>query len=229
MEEALRAEEARFRHIYDNSTVMMHSIDKQGIVRNVNSRWLEEMGILARSNRRKIDFAMTPESAHAALDRIVPKFWQNGKVQNIPYQYVKKDGTIIDVILDSTVMNDPAWGQVSLSTVRNVTARKRAEEEMRRTKALLNSIIQNLPTSVFLKDAVDLKYVLWNRASEELYGYSSEEVMGKTAHDFFPKEQADRFKEQDEKSWHRIVRVPEQTVDTRDGTEYCIHEVADIR
>jgi two-component system, sensor histidine kinase and response regulator len=224
--EALREEEARFRQIYDKSPIMMHSIDKQGVVRNVNGRWLEEMGY-SRDEviGRKIDFAMTPESAHEALERIVPQFWQNGKVRNIPYQYVKKDGSIIDVILDSVVMNDPAWGQVSLSTVRNVTARKRAEEETRRTKALLDSIIQNLPTSVFLKDAEDLEYVLWNRASEELYGYSSEEVIGRTADDFFPKEQADRFREQDRDvlASGKLLRVSEQIVDTRDRGPRILH------
>jgi two-component system, sensor histidine kinase and response regulator len=218
VEEALRKEEARFRHIYDNSPVMMHSIDKQGIVRNVNGKWLDEMGY-SRDEviGRNIKFAMTPESAQAALDVIVPQFWHSGKVQNIPYQYVKKDGSKIDVILDSVVMNDPAWGQVSLSTVRNVTVRKRAEEETRRTKALLDSIIQNLPTSVFLKDAEDLKYVLWNRASEKLYGHSSEEVIGKTAEHFFPKEQADRFHEQDREvlASGTLLRVAEQTVDTK--------------
>ncbi len=34
------------------------------------------------------------------------------------------------MIVDATVMNDPAWGQVSLSTVRNVTARKKAERDL---------------------------------------------------------------------------------------------------
>lgn len=131
IEEAFREEEARFRYIYENSPIMMHSIDVRGIVRNVNGRWLEEMGY-SRDEviGRMIDFAMTPESAHAALDTIIPQFWRDGRIQNVTYQYVKKDGTIIDVILDSTVMNDPSWGQVSLSTVRNVTARNKAERDL---------------------------------------------------------------------------------------------------
>ncbi len=135
IEEALREEEARFRHIYENSPVMMHSIDMQGVVRNVNGRWLGEMGY-SRDEvvGRKIDFAMTPESTNAALHTIVPQFWRDGNVRNVEYQYVKKDGTVIDVILDSTVMNDPAWGQVSLSTVRDVTARKKAERDLVATR-----------------------------------------------------------------------------------------------
>jgi len=131
MEQALSEEEARFRYIYENAPVMMHSIDVQGIVRNVNGRWLEEMGY-SRDEviGRKIGFAMTRESANVALNIIVPQFWRDGKVRNVEYQYVKKDGNVIDVILDSTVMNDPAWGQVSLSTVRDVTARKKAERDL---------------------------------------------------------------------------------------------------
>ena len=110
---------------------MMHSIDVQGIVRNVNGRWLEEMGY-SRDEvvGRNIEFAMTPASANAVLNAIARQFWRDGKVKNVDYQYVKKDGTLIEVIVDATVMNDPAWGQVSLSTVRNVTARKKAERDL---------------------------------------------------------------------------------------------------
>ncbi len=130
-EEALRESEARFRHIYDNSPVMMHSIDRQGIVRNVNGRWLEEMGY-SRDEvlGRNLDFAMTPESASRVLHPIAREFWRSGEAKNLEYQYVKKDGSIIDVIVDATVMNDPAWGKVSLSTARNVTARKKAQRDL---------------------------------------------------------------------------------------------------
>ncbi len=131
VEEALRESEARFRHIYENSPIMMHSIDRQGIVRNVNGRWLEEMGysrdeVLGRS----LDFAMTPESANRVLHPIAREFWRSEEAKNLEYQYVKKDGSIIDVIVDATVMNDPAWGKVSLSTARNVTARKKAQKDL---------------------------------------------------------------------------------------------------
>ena len=109
--------------------------------------------------------------------------------------------------------------------LRDVNDLKRAEEESRRTRSLLNSIIENLPTPVFLKDATDLKYLLWNRASENLYGYGSEEVMGKSAHDFFPSEQADRFNEQDREALASgdLVCVPEQTVDTRGKGARILH------
>ncbi len=225
-QESLKASEDRFRHIYENAPVMMHSIDETGIIRNVNKKWLEVLDYSKEEVlEHTISFVMTPESASRAVSTILPQYWRDGSVRDVPYQYITKDGTVIDVLLDSVVMEDPVWGKTSLSVVRNITLRKRAEEETRSTKALLNSIIQNLPTPVFLKDAGELKYVLWNGASEKLYGYAGEEVMGKTADDFFPKEQANRFNEQDRAALTsgRLLCVSEQFVDTRDKGTRIVH------
>ncbi len=226
LETELRENEERFRNIYDNSPVMMHSIDQTGIIRNVNKKWLEVMGYTGEEVLGlSITGFMTPESLSRAVSEVLPKYWSDGSVRDVPYQYVNKDGTVIDVLLDSVVMNDPVLGKISLSTVRNITLRKRAEEETRRTKALLDSIIQNLPTPIFLKDVNGLRYVLWNRASEELYGYRSKEALGKTAHDFFPREQAQRFDDQDRDTLTRggLLSVPEQPVATREKGTRILH------
>ncbi|HYG33754.1 MAG TPA: PAS domain-containing protein, partial [Clostridia bacterium] len=69
--------------------------------------------------------------------------------------------------------------------------------ERKRTEIFLNSILENLPVAVFMKDAKDLRFVLWNKANEELCGVSKEEILGKTDHDFFPKDQADFFNAKD--------------------------------
>jgi PAS domain S-box-containing protein len=223
---SLKASEDRFRHIYENAPVMMHSIDETGIIRNVNQKWLEVLGYSKEEVLgQTISFVMTQESASKAVSTILPQYWRDGSVRDVPYHYIQKDGTVIDVLLDSVVMEDPVWGKTSLSVVRNITLRKKAEEETRRTKVLLDSIIQNLPTPVFLKDAEELKYVLWNRASEELYGYSRDEVMGKTAHDFFPGEQVSRFNEQDRAALTsgQLLCVSEQVVDTKDKGTRTVH------
>ncbi len=129
VEIALAESESRFRKIYENSPVMMHSIDVHGLVRNVNKRWLEETGYTREEVLgRKIDFIMTPESAQRAFSTMIPILWSEGHVKDVSYQYVRKDGTVLDVLLDSEVMEDPAWGKISLSTVRNITEQKRLKQ-----------------------------------------------------------------------------------------------------
>ena len=57
---------------------------------------------------------------------------------------------------------------------------------MRESRAFADSIIENLPAIVFVKDARTLRYVRFNSAAEEILGLSRDEVMGKTEAELFP-------------------------------------------
>ena len=63
---------------------------------------------------------MTPDSQQA-LHQGLPKFWHQERVTNLPYRFVRRDGSIVDALLDSIVVDDPIWGNVSLSAIRDVT------------------------------------------------------------------------------------------------------------
>lgn len=103
-----------------------------------------------------------------------------------------------------------------LTTCQDITEIKRAEEETNRTKILLDSIIENLPTAVFLKEAQQLQFVIWNKACENLYGYKKEQMVGKTARDVFCETDAERFEAQDRAvlQSRRLLDIPEQHVTT---------------
>ena len=96
---------------------------------------------------------------------------------------------------------------------------KQAHEELRRVNALLDSIIENTPSMVLLKDARDLRIVRINRAGERLLSLSREELLGKTDHDLFPKSQADFFAAVDRKviETRASVDIPEEPVLTPKG------------
>jgi diguanylate cyclase (GGDEF)-like protein/PAS domain S-box-containing protein len=74
----------------------------------------------------------------------------------------------------------------SLVAAVDITARKRAEDEARSTREFLSIVIENVPVSIVVKNAVDLRYVLVNRAAEEFLGLPREQIVGKTGHDIFP-------------------------------------------
>lgn len=129
-ERELRNSENRFRRIYDEAPVMMHSIDRDRVLRNVNKKWLQTLGyerdeVLGNT----VDLIMTPES-RASLQEILKEFWSVGEVRDVPYEYVKKDGTVLNVILDSIVWDDPTWGQISLSAIRDVTQRRMLQRQL---------------------------------------------------------------------------------------------------
>jgi two-component system NtrC family sensor kinase len=96
----------------------------------------------------------------------------------------------------------------------DITERKRAEEKLRSTQDFLNAVLQNLPISVFIKDAVEQKFIYWNTASEELFGYSSEEVLLNNAADLLSSEEAHYLQAQDLEvlATRKGVDLPEETI-----------------
>lgn len=196
-QESLMLNESRFREIYENCAVMMHSINQGGIILNVNRKWLSELGYTREEVLgRKVDLIMTHESAHRAFSKILPKYWKEGKVSDVEYQYVKKDGTIIDVLLDSVVMSDPVWGIISMSVTRNVTDRKRTERELLQSEERFRALFEGAHDCIFIKDG-SLRYTHINPEMSKLLGIPREKMLGLTAEDVHGEEAARHIREVD--------------------------------
>ncbi|HOD64544.1 MAG TPA: PAS domain S-box protein, partial [Smithellaceae bacterium] len=107
----------------------------------------------------------------------------------------------------------------------DITERRRAEEEIQKANILLNSIVENIPNMIFLKDAGELRFTRFNRAGEELLGHSRDDLLGKNDYDFFPKEQADFFTQKDREVLRGkvIVDIQEEPLQTRDRGERILH------
>ena len=107
----------------------------------------------------------------------------------------------------------------------DITERKRAETALRDNEAFLNTVIENIPHMIFVKDAKDLRFLKFNKAGQELLGYSLAELAGKNDHDSFTKELADHFTENDQKvlNGKEVVDIPEESVQTRNKGERILH------
>ena len=103
--------------------------------------------------------------------------------------------------------------------------RKRTEDRLKRRNALLDSIFENIPTMVFLKDAAELRFVRFNRAGEELLGLGRDALIGKNDYDFFPKEQADAFVRKDREvlASGGVADVQEEPLQTARGETRILH------
>ena len=95
-----------------------------------------------------------------------------------------------------------------------VTERTR---ELHAANHFLDSLIENIPHMIFVKDADSLRFVRFNHAGEELLGYPRADLLGKSDYDFFPKEQADFFAARDRAVLARgtLEDIPEEPIDTR--------------
>ncbi|HEY1386447.1 MAG TPA: PAS domain-containing protein [Dongiaceae bacterium] len=98
-------------------------------------------------------------------------------------------------------------------------ARKQRDliEQLQKTSSFLDAVIEHLPGMLFVKSFPDCRFVLFNRAGEELVGYARNEYLGKSDHDFFPREQADHFVARDRAVLEagNMQVTPEEPITTR--------------
>ena len=126
------------RH-YENTPAMMHSIDRQGRLLCVSDAWLRKLGYERAEviGRPSTDF-LTQESCEKARLIVLPSFFETGAVNDVEYQMVCRDGTVIDVLL-SAVAEWDSTGQISrsMAVIQDVTKRKATEQALRSKEAML--------------------------------------------------------------------------------------------
>ena len=114
----------------------------------------------------------------------------------------------------------------------DITKRKQAEEELAgkiksigNNEKLLDSIIENIPDMIYVKDAGSLRYIKLNKAGEELLGFTKEELLEKDVYDIFPKDEAEFFTKTSSEVLHnkKTVDIPEETVLTKTAGERILH------
>ena len=105
-----------------------------------------------------------------------------------------------------------------------IESQKKELDEARDSMSFLDSLLENLPDMIFVKDAVDLKFLRFNKAGEQLLGYSRSDLIGKSDYDFFPKSEADAFIEKDRSvlTENEAVDIPEEKIHTKNG-ERILH------
>jgi diguanylate cyclase (GGDEF)-like protein/PAS domain S-box-containing protein len=97
-----------------------------------------------------------------------------------------------------SVVNHPIAGGGWVATHEDISERRKAEKELDRTRTFLNTIVENVPATLVVRDASDHRYVLVNRAGEEFFGLPRDEMIGKSPHDLFPEAEADAILARDE-------------------------------
>jgi PAS domain S-box-containing protein len=97
--------------------------------------------------------------------------------------------------------------------------------ERERAQSFLNSVIENLPMPVFIKEAKELRFVLWNKAGEKLTGIPNAQMIGKNDHDLFPQKDAELYVARDRAAFEKrsVLEIPEEIIQTRDRGARTTH------
>ncbi len=174
-EEATRESEERYRSLYVRTPVALHSIDADGRLVEVSDHWLELLGYERNEviGRKSVDF-LTEQSRRYAETVTLPEFMKTGDARDISYQFVKKNGEIVDVLLDAITVRDEEGNYVrSLAVLADITERKRAEEALQVAREELegkveHQILHRNPYRLTFRELTVLHLVAAGRSDKEI-------------------------------------------------------------
>ncbi|RKH73326.1 PAS domain S-box protein [Corallococcus interemptor] len=157
-EDAAREGATKYRSLYNSTPVMMHSIDTHGRLISVSDYWLDTMGYERGEvlGRESVEF-LTPESQRYAREVVLPEYFKTGWSRDVPYQVVKKNGQVMDVLLSAIVERDDAGQMVrSLAVLTDVTERKRMEASQRFLAEASRELVASLDPETTLQRVAKL-------------------------------------------------------------------------
>ena len=180
-DEAIRNSEDRLRILFNgiNESVFVHDGPENGIPGSFID--VNEPACLRLGYSRNELLTMRPSDIDAPetvanVPRMMERLYAKG---NALWEgvHVRKDGSRIPVEIGNCLAYLEGR-QVIISTVRDITERRRVEAEFRENRKRLADIVNFLPDATFAIDK-EKRVIIWNKAMEEMTGVPAAEMIGK--------------------------------------------------
>ena len=141
---------ARYQHLYENTPVMLHSINIKGELVSVSNMWLQNLGYKRHEviGHKYLEF-LTQKSQQYAQQKF-PEYLQSGICVDMPYQMVCKNGKVIDILLSAIAQRDDT-GQIvrSLAVMTDVTERNIAEKALQESEQRFRRMADAAPVLIW--------------------------------------------------------------------------------
>ncbi|TAJ30972.1 MAG: PAS domain S-box protein [Nitrospirae bacterium] len=160
----------------EHASVSMHWVGPDGIILWANQAELDLLGYTREEyiGRPIADFHVDQPVIQGILDRL-----SHAKaVQEYAARLRCKDGSIKDVLIDSSVLWQDGEFIHTRCFTRDITERRRAEEALRMSQARMQAILENALDAVIGIDE-DGRITDWNPRAETIFGWASGEAIGR--------------------------------------------------
>jgi len=147
LEQRVGERTAEVHDLYDNAPAGYSSLDAAGLIISMNQTQLNWLGYRCEELLGRPITILLSESSQAVFRESFPIFRQTGSVSNLELEFIRKDGSLMPVLVNASAIYDQQGNYISSrSTIIDNSQRKAAEAAIQRAN-------QELEHALRMKDA----------------------------------------------------------------------------
>jgi len=150
-----------------------------GIVTDWNRGAEEIFGYAAAEMIGRPISCLLPPGREAEEDEILARLRRGERIEHFETQRRRKDDNIIDVSVTISPLRDDSGVLLGASKVaRDITAMRRAQDQLREREAHLQSVLDTIPDAMIMIDPQGVIHS-FSATATRLFGYGADEVIGR--------------------------------------------------
>lgn len=184
-EEAVRESEQKFRAVFEQAAIGM------GLVNFTDARWIDVNDTFCRMlgyTREEMVRTPWPQMTYPEdvdLDLIPFRRMAAGELESytVEKRFIHRQGHHVWARLTLSLVRDArGLPRYEIAVIEDITDRKRAEEALRQSEALLDTFFNNTYAGLVIYDDRN-RYVRINKYAADLYGLPMDAIIGKSVHE----------------------------------------------
>ncbi|MEY2817267.1 MAG: hypothetical protein RL275_730, partial [Chloroflexota bacterium] len=153
LEERVQQRTAEVQDLYDNAPIGYHSLDRYGNIIHVNQTHLDWLGYTREEFLGNPITKFLDTESIKSFEKNFPLFIERGWIRDSEFNMIRKDGSVIPVLISATAIYDDQKNLLmTRTTVFDNTGRRAVEEALRRSRDELHAANQSLERAARLKD-----------------------------------------------------------------------------
>jgi PAS domain S-box-containing protein len=182
-EKVLRLSEKKYHTLIEGAKDGIVSVNEEGIIVEFNKKAEEIFGYTREEVMGKSVTMLSPEEDRARERKALEKFkatkWLGIEGRTVEREGLRKDGQRIPLEATWSVVEIEGENLIT-AILRDITARKNAERELREAKEFLEKVIENSKDGIIITDEKG-NILSVNTAMVEMSGFNKEGLVGEHA------------------------------------------------
>lgn len=134
----LKRSEELYADLYEHSPDMYHSVDRDGTIVNCNQTEAEQLGYDKRELIGQSIYSIYPPDYYGDVRQTLQRIFDLGEeLKGIEEQMLRKDGSVIDVSVSTTIVFDhESRPRFTVTVARDITEKKKMEQKIRQAQKI---------------------------------------------------------------------------------------------